>query len=451
MNGGGVAVEAVTAELASPDATLRETAWWIAGRHPAWAEAMVAPLRRRLFETGPSAADRDELARRIARFAGLAPIGDWLGRQLRDGSTPHEARRTILRALAQASPKETPPAWIAALTDILAGQDDALLGEAVAAARALRIPREGNEAFVSALLRIAANARIPAGVRLHALAAIPGGLGKMEPATLAFLLGQLEPEQPVANRTAAAEVLAHARLSSGQLETLAGRLGDAGPLELGRLLEAFGQSSDAGVGRRLVAALKASPARASLRVEALRPRLARFGPEVQGLAGPLFAAIEADTADQRARLEGLLAALKAKGGDLRRGHELFHSKKTACASCHMIAYVGGNVGPALTQIGRHRTEQDLLESVVFPNATLVQGYESVAVATTDGRVVNGVIVTNAPEAIVLATGPEQQVRLARDQIEEIRPSRVSVMPDGLAQQLTPQELADLMVFLKSCK
>src|SRR5205823_574111 len=130
-----------------------------------------------------------------------------------------------------------------------------------------------------------------------------------------------------------------------------------GPLELGRLLDAFSQSPDEGVGRRLVAALKVSPARASLRVGTLKPRLARFGPAVLRQAEPLFAAIEADTADQRAKLEGLLKSLKDKEGDLRRGHELFHSKKTACSSCHMIAYVGGNAGPALTQIGRHRTEQ----------------------------------------------------------------------------------------------
>jgi putative heme-binding domain-containing protein len=103
--------------------------------------------------------------------------------------------------------------------------------------------------------------------------------------------------------------------------------------------------------------------------------------------------------------------------------------------------------PARTQIGRLRTEQDLLESVVFPSATLVQGYEGVDVATVDGQVVHGVIVKNTPEGIVLAIGPEQEVRLARHEIEALKPSQVSVMPDVLAQQLTPQELTDLLVFL----
>jgi putative heme-binding domain-containing protein len=273
----------------------------------------------------------------------------------------------------------------------------------------------------------------------------------VEPATLAFLLGQLQPDQHVADRSTATEVLARAKLSPKQLDALAGCLSHVGPLELGQLLDAFSQSSDERVGQRLVAALKVSPARASLRVETLKPRLARFGPAVLQQAGPLFAAIGAETADQRATLEALLASLKDKGGNVRRGHELFHSKKTGCSACHTIAYVGGNVGPALTQIGQLRAERDLLESIVFPSATLVQGYESVAVATTSGRVFSGVIVKNAPEVMVLATGADQEVRLYRDEIEDMKPSKVSVMPDGLAQQLTPQELADLLVFLKACK
>src|SRR5262249_25719653 len=155
--------------------------------------------------------------------------------------------------------------------------------------------------------------------------AIPGGLDRVEPATLAFLLGRLQSDQPVANRGAATEVLSHAKLGPGQLEALADRLTGVGPLELGPLLEAFGQSSDERVGRRRVAALTASPARASLRLETLKPRLAHFGPALQARARPLFAAIAADTADQRAKLEGLLASIKGRPGDVRRGHELYHS------------------------------------------------------------------------------------------------------------------------------
>jgi putative membrane-bound dehydrogenase-like protein len=451
MKRGGVPADAVTGELASAEVKLRETAWWIAGRHPEWGAVLVQPLREELVRTEQEPADRDRLVPRLGHFARIAAVRDWLGEQLRDPSTPDEARRTIVRAMAQASPKEPPPVWIAALTQMLASKNDMIIGDSVGAVQALRIARSGNDGLVAGLLRIAASPGVATSVRLHALAAVPGGLDPVEPPMLAFLLSHLKPDQPVADRSVATEVLSHAKLRPEQLEALAGCLKEVGPLELGRLLDAFGRSSEERVGRSLVAALKASPARSSLRVATLRPRLARFGPAVQDQAGRLFAAIEADTADQRAKLESLLASLRHKEGDVRRGHELFHSTKMACSSCHAIAYVGGTVGPALTQIGQLRTEEDLLESLVFPSATLVQGYESVAVATTDGRVLNGVIVKNASEAIVLVTGPDQQVRLARDEIEDLKPSKVSIMPDGLAEQLTPQELVDLLVFLKSCR
>ena len=74
-----------------------------------------------------------------------------------------------------------------------------------------------------------------------------------------------------------------------------------------------------------------------------------------------------------------------------------------------------------------------------------------AVATRDGKVFNGVLRKDAADEVVLATGADQEARIARDDIEEMRPGTVSVMPAGLDQQLTPQELADLVAFLKACR
>jgi putative heme-binding domain-containing protein len=261
--------------------------------------------------------------------------------------------------------------------------------------------------------------------------------------------GQLDREQPVASRGAAAEVLARARLTTGQLLALTEVLKTTGPMEVDRLVEAFAPSADEAVGRALVASLKASPGRAALRAEALKPRLAKFGPAVQKEAEELYASLDGDLARQRARLEELLGALS--GGDIRRGQAVFNSPRAACAACHAIGYLGGTVGPDLTHIGKVRTERDLLESIVFPSASIVRSYEPVVVVTKAGKFINGLIRQETADAIVLATGPNQEVRLARDEIEEIQPSKVSVMPAGLDQQLTPRELADLVTFLKACK
>src|SRR5262249_39405179 len=154
-------------------------------------------------------------------------------------------------------------------------------------------------------------------------------------------------------------------------------------------------------------------------------------------------------AKQRTRLEQLLSSLK--DGDVRRGQAVFNSSKAACSACHAIGYLGGKVGPDLTHIGKIRAERDLLESIVFPSASLVRSYEPVQVTTKSGKVYNGLVLKDAPEGLVLATGPNQEAHIAREDIEEVQPSKVSVMPAGLDQQLTARELADLVAFLKACK
>src|SRR5262245_17371074 len=138
-------------------------------------------------------------------------------------------------------------------------------------------------------------------------------------------------------------------------------------------------------------------------------------------------------------------------GDVRRGHQVFNGSKAACISCHAVGYLGGKVGPDLTHIGKIRTERDLLESIVFPSATFVRSYEPVLVTTKVGKTFNGLVRKDAPDEVVLAINADQEVRIPRDDIDDIQPSKVSVMPAGLDQQLTVQELIDLVAFLKACQ
>ena len=81
----------------------------------------------------------------------------------------------------------------------------------------------------------------------------------------------------------------------------------------------------------------------------------------------------------------------------------------------------------------------------------MRSFEPVAVATQDGKVYNCLIRGETADELILATGVNQEARIARREIEEMRPSTVSIMPAGLDQQLTPQELADLVAFLRACR
>lgn len=449
MGGKHLAAESVAAELSAKDSALKENAWWIAGRHPEWGGTLAGFLRQRLAAKEVTPAERDDLVRQLARFAQAASVQKSLAEWLRDPAAERETRRTLLRAMAQAGVRQTPEIWVTDVAQILTGGDADLIPDAVAAARAFRVAKQHPKRFDDGLLKVGRDEKVPPAVRLNALAAMPGGLPKVESPLFAFLLAQLGPDQSVAMRTEAADVLSKARLKADQLVELTGSLKSAGPVEVDRLLDAFAQTGDEKVGHPLIAALKASPARSALAPDALRKRLAGYSPEVQKEAGELYAALDAAAAGQRAKLEELLAHLS--GGDVRRGQAVFNGSKAACSACHAIGYLGGNVGPDLTRIGKIRSERDLLESIVFPSASFVRSYEPVLVTTKDGKSYNGLIRKDTPEELTLATGLNQEVRIVRTDVEEIQPGKVSVMPAGLDQQLTPAELADLVAFLKACQ
>jgi putative heme-binding domain-containing protein len=136
---------------------------------------------------------------------------------------------------------------------------------------------------------------------------------------------------------------------------------------------------------------------------------------------------------------------------VRRGREVFFGSKAACSSCHSVGYTGGKVGPDLTHIGRIRDDRALLESILFPSASFVQSYEPATVVTTSGKIYSGIVKDETQRQIVLAIDAEKIVRIARDEIDERATGSVSIMPTGLDKQLTPKQLADLIVFLKNAK
>jgi putative membrane-bound dehydrogenase-like protein len=126
----------------------------------------------------------------------------------------------------------------------------------------------------------------------------------------------------------------------------------------------------------------------------------------------------------------------------------FHSKLGGCFRCHRIEGRGNEVGPDLSTIGRTE-RRGILESILQPSNLVAPNYQTWRIETTDGRVRTGLLVnTNLDEYTYLDDKGKQFKVITRDVVES-RPLPTSIMPDGLADLLTDQELRDLLAYLCS--
>ncbi len=144
-------------------------------------------------------------------------------------------------------------------------------------------------------------------------------------------------------------------------------------------------------------------------------------------------------------------AVLALNGDPGRGEALFWSQPMQCGRCHRIGDRGTPVGPDLSGIGTLRSRDDLLSSLLEPSRRIEPKYASYSVATTDGAALTGLLVKRDEASVVLRDGQGKEIVVAARDVEELRPSRTSLMPDGQLADLTAQEAADLIDYLASLK
>jgi putative heme-binding domain-containing protein len=448
--GNGLTPDVILPLLESPEAASREAGWWVAGRHPSWSSAL-APLFRRQLAAASTSAQREDLQAKLALFGSdgtmQSLLAEWAGAE--SAASVRTTALGVMAVAARTTPKVLPPVWIAPLAQAIGDTNPDVAGKALSVVRAAPIAAAGSPVLSEALLKVARDTNRTLDARLDALSAVPREQAASSPDLFAILRLSQDAAQPALVRSLGAGIVERAALTREQLMEVTKWVGTAGPLELPRLLRAFDADGDEALGLALVAALERATARSSLRPDVLKPRLAKYPPAVQARADALLATVNLDAAAQARRLDELAAAVS--GGDVRRGQQVFNSEKIGCLTCHAIGYAGGKVGPDLTRIGQVRNERDLLEAVIYPSASFVRSYEPVMVALKTGAVHTGVLKSEDRSEVVLTTSPTTELRLARTEIADIRPSPVSIMPAGYGDQLTRQELADLIAFLHAAR
>jgi putative heme-binding domain-containing protein len=164
--------------------------------------------------------------------------------------------------------------------------------------------------------------------------------------------------------------------------------------------------------------------------------------EIKERAGKLFAA--ATPAERAKALEDYHPVLSMPA-DAKRGTAIFEKH---CAVCHKIGTVGVNVAPDISD-SRTKTPAQLLGDIILPNRAIDNNYLGYSVRLVDGTVATGILTTETATSITLRQQGGKDLVVARREIEELKSSGVSLMPEGLERQIPPQDMADLLSFIKN--
>lgn len=444
MTHGNLSRAEVLPFLESNDAESRRTALAIAMDHPEWSDGLAETLRAWLAESDLREDRKELLIATLVALSDQPAIQDVVAGAIGDSATPLASRSLLLEVIARARVPALPQAWIAKIIDILGGRDELLASQAVATART-----RDEAAFDEALLALSRDSQVSPETRLGALAAVAPRLPNSSDDDFAYALAKLAPEEPALVRLAAAATLARLPSNEEQLGRLAEAFSAASPVERPNLLAAFERPGSARLGGRLLDGLNRASDLDGLTAESLRRTLQHYPESVQESATALARRLEGSLEEQTARLTELAGALS--DGNPAQGRIVFYGAKASCAACHAVGGQGAAIGPDLSKIGAIRAPRDLLESIVFPSASLVRSYEPFQIETTAGKIHNGLLKYSTPDAVTLVTTERVEIRTPREDIAELLPSRLSIMPQGLDKQLTAEQLRDLIAYLVSLK
>ena len=132
-------------------------------------------------------------------------------------------------------------------------------------------------------------------------------------------------------------------------------------------------------------------------------------------------------------------------GDAEKGRAVF---KMNCAACHKLDGVGFDVGPNLLAALPNKSGEDLLVSLFDPNREVDPRYVNYQAVTLDGRILLGIVATETPTSISLRRADGVDDTILRKDLESLRSTKLSLMPEEMEKKLMKQEVADLFAYLK---
>ncbi|MEO1619323.1 MAG: c-type cytochrome, partial [Planctomycetota bacterium] len=145
------------------------------------------------------------------------------------------------------------------------------------------------------------------------------------------------------------------------------------------------------------------------------------------------------------QLVGYLGSDKGRYGDPARGKIAY--AKADCVQCHRFGNNGESIGPDLSGIARRFTKREIVEATLYPSHVVSDQYASKKVLTLDGKVYVGMVSEQSDGTLEIRDARNNTTLVAADDVDQILPSTTSIMPSGLIDELTLQEISDLMAYL----
>lgn len=446
--------------LSEKDLLLQSTGWWLIQNHPTWAN-QLQPYFQKQFQS-PVLSPRT--ANQLALFLDQPEIQAAVAKALTDNRTSRLMKTAILDKIQENKLSTIPENWLPPLASILENPNGTLQANVIeilySSNKSRAVSRLDNSigddairAKIERHLRVASlNSAVSTSIRLKAMAIIDqNDWGHKH---FDFVLTSLDADTPLINRLLAIELLGKANLTSVQRSQLLNQLDKTGASELEPILQILVAAAKKGssaseclnLGTSLLKALDKSKIVRSIKPESLEKILFELHPELVKRAETLLVQLKESANSQLIRMESVLKKLPT--ADVRNGQRIFHGTKASCSACHQMGYLGGDVGPSLSRIGNIRSERDLLESIMYPNASFVRSFEPFNIAMKDGRSFSGILRNETSETLDLVIDAEKTMRISKIEIEDQKPGVNSIMPSGLDQQFSDQELADLIKFIK---
>lgn len=428
--------------LESKDAELRQTGIWLASHHPEWSDVVTSFLRSHLDGVDLGESEMQEMENLLITFSADSRLQELIASKLNNRGTSLFQKLFLMKVIGLSTVPELPRVWVSSLSGLLNEGENEIQTGVLDLIESRNIP-----ALETQLDAIINKPSTSPQIRLKAISARIMSRPTLSDKEFKLVTGFLDPQFDSPIRQSAVRLLSRAELGDAQLlEVARTQIATADLFLLPSLVDAFQNNSDPEVGEALISALKSADDRLdNLSEQDFRKLLSSFPASVQTQAEPLMATLKERHAERLSKLEQMENSL-AKG-DVGEGRKLFFGKGT-CSTCHSVGSDGGKFGPDLTNIGEIRSRHDILEAIVYPDASFAREYETYKI-TTKNNTYTGIIAEQLPDAIVVTIGPAPGIRIPQADIVSVEPHEVSMMPPGLDQQLSPKEMADLIAFMEA--